>query len=275
MSPEESVKQGYLQEGLAQLQARVRAAPQSAPDRVFLFQLLALLGQWERAKNQLAIAGELDASLLLTVNGYTAALESEPVRAAVFRGEHPPVMIGEPPEWIGPHLEALRLTALGHHSQAEELRAAAFEAAPAIAGVANDTPFEWIADADPRLGPCLELVLEGRYCWVPLANVRQIKTEAPAHLRDLVWTPAQIRFTNGGAAPVFIPTRYPGTEDSSDNRCRMSRSTEWLAPAEGVALGIGQRLLATDSADIGLCDLRSLILGDTAGDTTASGENDG
>ncbi len=275
MSPEESVKQGHLQEGLAQLQARVRSAPQSAPDRIFLFQLLALLGQWERAKNQLLIAGELDASLLLTVNGYTAALDSEPVRAAVFRGEQPPVMIGEPPEWIGSLLEALRLTALGHHAQAEELRAAAFEAAPAVAGAANGEPFEWIADADPRLGPCLEIILEGRYCWVPLANVRQVKTEPPAHLRDLVWTPAQIQFTNGGAAPVFIPTRYPGTESSVDDQCRLSRATEWLAPAEGVALGIGQRLFATDNADIGLCDLRTLVLGAAAAEGPAAGESDG
>jgi type VI secretion system protein ImpE len=275
VSPEECVKQGNLQEGLAQLQARVRAAPQSAPDRIFLFQLLSLLGQWERAKNQLAIAGELDASLLLTVNGYTAALESEATRAAVFRGDRPPVLIGAPPEWVGPLLEALRLTSLGHHAHAEELRAEAFEAAPAIGGTANGVPFEWIADADPRLGPCLEMVLEGRYCWVPLANVRQIRTEPPAHLRDLVWTPAQIQFTNGGASPVFIPTRYPGTESSTDDQCRLSRATEWLAPVEGVSLGIGQRLFATDNDDIGLCDLRTLVLGATDGDDVAAGESDG
>ncbi len=261
MSAEESVKQGNLLEGLAQLQARVRAAPQSAPDRVFLFQLLALLGQWERAKNQLEIAGQLDASLLLTVNGYSAALESEAVRAAVFRGEHPPVMIGEPPDWIGPLLEALRLASQGHHAQAQELRGAAFEAAPAIAGVANGQPFEWIADADPRLGPCLELILEGRYCWVPLAQVRQLRTEPPAHLRDLIWTPAQLTFTNGGATPVFIPTRYVGTESSDDDQCRLSRATHWIELDAGAAVGVGQRVFATDEVDVSLCDLRSLVLG--------------
>lgn len=275
VSPEECVKQGNLQEGLAQLQSRVRAAPQSAPDRIFLFQLLSLLGQWGRAKTQLTVAGELDASLLLTVNGYSAALDSEEVRACVFRGERPPVLIGEPPEWVGPLLEALRLTSLGHFAQAEELRAVAFEAAPAIPGAANGKPFEWIADADPRLGPCLEMVLEGRYCWVPLANVRQIRTQPPAHLRDLVWMPAQIQFTNGGAAPVFIPTRYPGTEFSADNQCRLSRATEWLAPAAGVSLGIGQRLFATNDVDVGLCDLRSLVLGDAADDDLAMERGDG
>ena len=48
-TPQELLKQGMPREALAALQALVRAQPQDAKLRVFLFQLLAVLGDWERA----------------------------------------------------------------------------------------------------------------------------------------------------------------------------------------------------------------------------------
>jgi len=269
VSPEECVKVGDLSAALAQLQARVRAAPSVPSDRVFLFQLLALLGQWSRAKTQLSVAGELDPSLLLTVNAYGAALDAEEVRSAVFRGERAPLVLGEPPAWLAPLLEASRLTALGHHAAAAELRATAFEQAATVAGEMDGTAFEWLADADSRLGPCLEIFLEGRYYWVPFERIREIKLEAPGNLRDLVWMPAQVEWSNRGRAPVFIPTRYAGTETADDDRLRLARATRWSEPAEGTQLGLGQRVFATDAAETGVCDARLIrlnVTGDAATD---------
>ena len=37
----------------------------------------------------------------------------------------------------------------------------AFQAAPESEGSLNDTPCAWIADADPRLGPVLEVFVNG------------------------------------------------------------------------------------------------------------------
>ncbi len=277
MSPEECVKRGDLAGALAELQARVRHEPASAPARVFLFELLAVLGQWDRSRAQLKIAGELDASLLLTVNGYSAALEAERARAVVFRGEQAPLLLGQPPAWLGPLIEARRLTAVGAHEAAGKLREQALEQATAVPGVVNGEPFEWITDADPRIGPCLEAIVEGRYYWVPLENVRELRSEPPAHLRDLVWMPAQVEWTNGGRSPVLIPTRYPGTETAEDNALKLARATRWDEPAPGVALGLGQRVYATDAQEIGICEIRRLRLGADAqaGDEGPSGATDG
>ena len=49
MTAQELLKEGKPAEALAALQAEVRAAPNDGKLRVFLFQLLAVLGQWERA----------------------------------------------------------------------------------------------------------------------------------------------------------------------------------------------------------------------------------
>jgi type VI secretion system protein ImpE len=258
MSPEQSLKDGDLAGTLAELQQRVRSNPAHAPDRIFLFQVLSVLGEWNRAKTQLALAAELDASLLLTSTVYSAAIEAELKRAAVFKGERNPLVLGQPQEWLAWLFQANRLFREGHTAAATELRTSAFEAAPTRAGTLDGAPFEWLADADPRFGPCLELIMAAEYYWVPMVGIKKLSAQAPTQLRDLVWMPVVIEWDNGGQATALIPSRYPGTESSTDNNLRLARSTAWNEAQPGWALGEGQRILTSDSADTALCDLRQL-----------------
>ena len=48
-----------LQPVLTKLQDQVRREPANPKHRVFLFQLLAIIGQWERALNQLNVLEEM------------------------------------------------------------------------------------------------------------------------------------------------------------------------------------------------------------------------
>ena len=61
---EQHLQEGRLQEALAELQNQVRKDPANPKLRTFLFQLLAVLGEWDRALTQLNVAGELDAANL-------------------------------------------------------------------------------------------------------------------------------------------------------------------------------------------------------------------
>ena len=164
----------------------------------------------------------------------------------------------------------------GQIDKAAELRDQAFDQAPTSSGRIDDDEFEWIADADERLGPVLEVFLNGRYYWIPFEHVHVVDMDPPEDLRDLVWTPAQFQWANGGDAVGFIPTRYPGTEASNDDRLRMSRITEWLDPDgdEGVAIGLGQRILATDQNEYPLLATRKIRLGSAAlSEESAGGED--
>lgn len=79
-------------------------------------------------------------------------------------------------------------------------------------------------------------------------------------MRDLVWMPAQITWANGGGSVALIPTRYPGSELSEDAALRLARKTEWLEVAEQQFHGLGQRILATDTNDYPLCEIREVLL---------------
>ncbi len=178
MSAEELLRQGRLNDAFAALKDQVRKEPANAKLRVFLFQVLAVQGDWERALTQLNTAAEMDASTLAMAQMYREALSCEALRAEVFAGLRTPLVFGEPPPWLGHLLEALRLSAAGNHAAAQPLRDQAFEAAPATSGTIDGQAFAWIADADVRLGPVLEAVVNGRYYWIPMQHIQQIDVRA-------------------------------------------------------------------------------------------------
>ena len=276
MQAEQSLREGRLQEALAELQAQVRKEPANAKYRIFLFQLLAVLGQWERASNQLNVLEEMDPESLPMVQTYREALRCELLRAEVFAGRRSPLIFGDPEPWMALLLEALQLTAGGHHAQAQTARDQAFEGAAATSGTLDGQPFEWLADADPRLGPMLEAVINGRYYWVPWQRIRTLALEQPSDLRDYVWMPASFTWANGGEVVGLIPSRYPGSQASADPQVQLGRRTEWLEQESGIYLGIGQRMLATEQNEYPLLDIRriDLVVPETA-PPVITGSDDG
>lgn len=243
---------------LKELTDRIRKEPQRADLRIFLFQIYCVIGEWGKAANQLNAIEELDKEAESLVKTYREAVRCEVYRKQVFAGQRVPLILGDPQNWIALMLEALKLDAGGHHAQAHELRGKALDEAPATPGTANDQAFEWLADADSRIGPMFEMIVNGKYYWVPMHRVEHLELDAPADLRDYVWTPATVTLANGGAHVALIPTRYPGSEASDQDKIRLARVTEWVEMAPDSYAGLGQRMFATDDADIALMDLRDL-----------------
>ena len=189
MSAEQSLKEGKVDEALADLKDQVRKDPADPKLRTFLFQMLTVVGDWGRALNQLKVVGEMDETALPMLQTYREAIQCEVLRKKVFAGETTPLVFGEPEEWIALLIESLNQFVAGRYKEAAGLRDQAFEAAPTTTGTIDDQAFEWIADADPRLGPVLEAVVNGRYYWIPFHRIREIRLEEPEDLRDMVWLP--------------------------------------------------------------------------------------
>jgi type VI secretion system protein ImpE len=271
MTPEEHLKSGDLDATLAALQDKVRANPADAKLRIFLFQLLCVLGDWKRAITQLKLSAEMDEAATMMAKTYREAIICEVYREKVFAGEKAPLIFGEPEEWLALLIEAQKLLAQGKAEEAAALRGKAFDAAPTTSGMADGEPFEWIADADMRLGPVLEIIVNGRYFWLPFAQIRQIDIDPPSDLRDAVWTAAIVTLANGGEVAALIPTRYPETTKGGDSLEKLARATNWKDAGAETFVGVGQRLLTTDKADIALLDIRQLSLEVDGGEMASDG----
>ena len=264
MTPEEALRSGDLQAALASAQAAVRSAPADARSRAVLAEVLMVRGEWERCLTQLGVMSELDALTLPTAHLYRSAIQTEPLRAAVFAGRRSPLIFGEPPSWIAMLVQALALDGQGEYAGASDLRAQALEAAPAADGRINGESFEWLADADSRLGPVLEAIINGAYYWVPFERIKQARVHAPEDLRDLVWLTVDFTWVNEGQASALVPVRYPGTESASDDRLRLARLTEWVEQEGRGAIGLGQRVWVTEANEYALADVRELEFGGRA-----------
>jgi len=263
MGMEDWLRGGDPSTALSDLQEQVRKNPANAKLRIFLFQLLAIEGRWDRALTQLKVAGELDAGSLAMVQTYREAILCEALRDEIFAGARSPLVFGQPENWIALLIEALRLAAVGKVEQSQQIREEAFDTAPTTRGSIGDQAFEWIADADQRLGPVLEAIINGRYYWVPFHRIREIRFDAPADLRDVVWMPAYFTWANGGESVGLVPTRYPGSHATDNPQLRLARRTEWIERGAALFVGMGQRMLATDAGEYAIMDLRAIRL-DTA-----------
>ena len=257
---EEALRAGDPELALSELQNAIRSAPADPKLRTFLFQLLSVLGNWERAANQLDVVAELDAGALPMKQMYQEALRCEVVRSKVFEGKSAPLLFGHPEDWIALLIEALLNDGQGKTEDGAKLRAKAFEVAPGSRGTLNGEAFEWIADADMRLGPVCEAVINGRYYWLPFARLNRIALEEPEDLRDYVWMPATFEFANGGEQVGIIPARYSGSEKDSDPLVRLARKTDWVDCGNDTYHGRGQRMLTTDGGDFPLLEVREIVI---------------
>jgi type VI secretion system protein ImpE len=279
MTPEAHLRAGDPEQALATLQAQVRADPSNAKLRIFLFQLLCIMGDWKRAVAQLRLSAELDAGATIMAQAYREAILCEVYREKVFKGEKDPLILGEPAPWLAQLIEAQKQLAQGHADQAQALREAAYAAAPTTAGTVNGTAFDWISDADMRLGPVLEVILNGRYFWLPFAQIQSLEIDEPSDLRDTVWMAGTLTLANEGALAVLIPTRYPGSE-TADAAAQLARATQWQEAGGGAYIGLGQRLLTIGDEDFALMDIRQLQIGgagaeDALNNSDAPGGSDG
>ena len=242
-----------------QLIEEVRANPGSVGVRMFLFQMCALLGEWDRAKAQLETLAKLDPEARMLSVAYTQCIAGEAVRAQVFAGTEPATLLAKV-AW-GESLSAALMARQSGSAEADALYAQVFEAAPTTSGTTDaGLRFEWIADADPRLGPVTEAIIAGRYGLMPFCALERLTVNAPVDLRDTVWIQAEFGLVQGARVAGFIPLRYPGSEATDDATMVRGTGTGWIADERGEH-PLGHRLFAfSDGSEVPVQELRELTL---------------
>jgi len=223
-------KEGRLSEAIEALNQTLRADPTDVRSRTFLFELLCFSGAFERARRQLDAIGAADPELNLTAAWYQEALVAEETRHEMFqKGE------------------------LAHEASSP----------PPVRGILNGKPFTDLRDGDPRLGPRLEIIVGGRYTWMPLEHLATLSMEPPKRLRDLFWAPVQIETTDaldGYAGEALLPAMTPLAWQHSDDAVRLGRRTEWADLESGEEAPVGQKLLLVDDEEFPLLEVRELLV---------------
>ena len=227
MQARQLFQSGKLDEAIEALGAEVRDNPTDAQRRAFLFELLCFAGNYDRAEKQLGVLAGAGKNSEMGALLYHAALHAERLRQELFENRNFPQ-----------------------------------SAARVVGGTLNGKPFQTLTDADPRIGPRLELFAAGQYTWLPFEHVASIRIEAPKRLRDLLWTPAIVRpaetFTGLEMGEVLLPVIAPLTWQQPDGNLRLGRVTEWYELDDGAQVPFGQKLLLVDGEEFPMLELREL-----------------
>lgn len=256
--PHELLRLGDLGGARLALVEIVKTRPNDAQARMFLFQLLALLGEWDKARLQLNTLAQLSPEAQMLSVAYGQAIEAEKVRAAAWSGTAPIHVHAACAGWPMQLAEAIAAIARGSLAEGEELRDAAFAEAGDTAGEVDGIAFDWIANADARLGPTFEAIIGGAWGIVPFEQVVSITSAGVRDLRDIVWYPVEIAFRSGHSIAAMLPGRYALTEQAGTDLEKLARATDWVEGDNG-AEGRGQQLLMLSGGEeLGLLDLRKM-----------------
>ena len=251
----ELLASGDLASARAELVDKVKRAPGDLGARMFLWQVMAVQGDWAKAGVQLRSLASLSGEAQMLATVYNQAFAAEARRAEAYSGRAPfPVLVSTSP-WIEALAKGLGDVAAGRIEDGERLRDEAFDAADDTPGEIDGRKFGWIADVDPRLGPCFEAIVAGKWGLVPFEAVSRIKTEGPRDLRDVVWLPVEMALRSGQSAAALLPARYPGSE-LGDDALKLGRATQWEGETP-----VGQRMWSFDDGeDIGLLDFQEILM---------------
>ncbi|MDR2153986.1 MAG: hypothetical protein LBE78_03020 [Burkholderiaceae bacterium] len=242
---------------IAAIQEKVRAEPTEPKWRMGLFQRYCQAGRWKKALEQLQAYARSSAEGEAFAYAYRVALQQEQIRERVFRGEIDLPLSEDTPEWLRILASTLKPTSATGSLTASDLRQQALEIAPTSSGTLDGKPFEWIADADTRLGPVCETIFNGQYQWIAFSQIESIRITAPSNVCDLVWLSAGIKLWSAESMPALIPARYPLTDGLIDGHLR-STLTTWEEQSKDVWVGRGVRILATNKTEKSLLDVRRI-----------------
>lgn len=252
--------QGKLEETIESLQLDIKRRPSDIQLRMALFEMLAVSGRWERAFMQLNMAVILDRQLARYAEGIRNLAELERQRSEVFRGNLAPSFIDHRPSWLSS--VSTRLVSSVTPDVLAEYEAAyiaAMAAAPARSGRIDGRMFDWIADADSRLGPVMELYLKDNYYWLPMERLKSLRVIPACDVIDLLWLRVECTLMSGTTLSGFMPARYPGSELAAADDLILGKSVAWTLVGGTMQLGTGIRVLSTEREDTPVTQIREIV----------------
>lgn len=270
MTSEQLFQAGRLMDAIQGQTEAVKAQPGNVAERVFLFELLCFLDEWDRAEKQLDVMVQLDPNQDTGVQPYRNLVAAERQRRRLFTEGLAPVVQEDSLPQLHRLLQAVILLRQQSDLEARELLSSLEdERTPLLVhgqGVRGDD----FRDCDDVFASVFEVFVGPQYVWIPMERVRSVQFARPSRPRDLIWAQVNLLMHDSSLVRGFVPVRYFGSGQAPDDEIRLGRRTDWTDSAAGPVLGLGQRTFLVGDDAYGLLDLEQFSL-NPAGSESAPG----
>lgn len=252
------LESGNLSGAIEAALAFVKSNPTNPSARIFLFELSAFAGDWERAKRQLDVIGHQDTTAMIGSKILEQCVLAEGKRTDFFAKAAKPEFLASPPDYVYGLLTANNRVIEGNLKEAREILDKVDEQRPAFACKINGADAEDFRDYNDLTSVILEVIIKDSYVWVPFEQIEKITFFEPKSLRDYFWRQATLETDNGTNGEVFIPTLYNDSWRSGDDLVRLGKITDWRDFGEDIFVGEGTKLFAVGAEHKTILDLQTI-----------------
>jgi type VI secretion system protein ImpE len=250
--------EGDLAGAIAAAIESVKKNPTDVSARIFLFELSAFSGDWDRAEKQLDAIGHQDGNAAIGSLIYRQNFHNERERMNVFEHSSQPGSITQMPAYVGDLVQAVDHVRRGETAQARELLDKIEEERPAFAVEIDGTKFEDFRDYNDLTMCVFEAFLKDNYVWLPFEEVVSVEFLERKSLRDIFWPQAKVELTNGSVGEMFLPALYVNSWKSDDDQIRLGRAVDWRDRGDEVYQGEGVRLFWMDGKQKSALDVQTI-----------------
>jgi type VI secretion system protein ImpE len=236
----------------------VKRNPTDVSARIFLFELSAFSGDWDRAEKQLDAIGHQNTNSAIGSVIYRQNFQNERERINVFEHSSRPGAITPIPKYVEDLITAVDLVRRDETVEARGLLDKVEEDRPAFAVEVNGERFEDFRDYNDLTMCVFETFLKDNYVWLPFEEVVSIEFDEPKSLRDIYWPQATVELVNGSTGEMFLPSLYVNSWKSDDDKIRLGRAVDWRDAGNDVFIGEGSRLFWMDGQQKSVLDIKTI-----------------
>lgn len=259
MNAKDLIAAGRLKEARELLTQEVKSNPSDSARRTLLFQVLAFLGEWDKADKHLDMMVSLSPKLETGAQVYRNLTNAERQRQDVVEGRRIPGFLTTAPSYLELYLVAWEKVKEQKLNEAAMLYGEIEEVRPEVRGTLNGEPFEGFRDTDTYLTAFLEVIMHDRYIWVPFESLRELSMGTPKTLFDLIWAPARFLTWDGVNVNCYLPVLYPESWSEEDERIKLGRISDWRSLGNGFYRGVGQHVYDVGEQEVSLLDIREAV----------------
>jgi type VI secretion system protein ImpE len=253
------IQEGNLSDARSQLVAAVKSSPADQRSRTLLFQVLAYMGEWDKAIRHLEIIAAQDSTRQTGIQVYLNLIQAEIERIQVTQNKRQSAFLPESPAYLEQYETACQKLDTQEFQTAERIFKEIDSQRPFVSGTLNGKDFNGFRDTDTRLSFFLEAFVHERYVRVPFEFLRELSLPKPQTFLDLLWTSAQITTWDGLTLNCFLPVLYPESFRHEDDRLKRGRMTDWMNLGKGFYQGVGQHVFQVGEKDIGILEIQKAV----------------
>lgn len=256
MNAKQLLESNQLSAAVVELTQEVKRRPADVSLRTFLFEVLCFSGEFERADRQLDVIGHQDEKTGIGVEVYRHLISAESKRKQLFEQGMMPMFLTPPPSYVTRQLDAVTCLRAGKSGEAKRLLEESRADVPNHSCRVNGQDYPSVRDSDDRTASVLEVFARDVYLWIPLEQVVKMVIKTPAHLRDLLWTPASVEVNGRSPVDVFLPVLYPGSTHHDNDQIRLGRMTDWLDLGDRIVGAVGHKVFFLGETEMALLEIR-------------------